>query len=76
MRLGELLKTLSLNRTSDVSLCITKRKPFDILTEQPKIEENRGNCPSFEPLLNAFLYIFLNNNTELQLAQELARKYG
>ena len=39
-------------------------------------EENRGNCPSFEPLLNAFLEILLNNNTELQLVQELARKYA
>ena len=40
----ELLETLSLNRTvSDVSLCITKRKPFDILAERPKIEESRGD---------------------------------
>jgi hypothetical protein len=61
---------------SNVSLSITKRKLFYILAERPKIEESRGNCPSFEPLLNAFLEILLNNNTELQLAQELARKYG
>ena len=40
----DLLETLSLNRTvSDVSLCITKRKPFDILAERPKIEESRGD---------------------------------
>ena len=39
----KLLETLSLNRTvSDVSLCVTKKKPFDILAERPKIEESRG----------------------------------
>jgi hypothetical protein len=38
--------------------------------------KNRGDCPSFEPLLNAFIEILLNNNPELQLVQELARKYG
>ena len=39
----ELLETLSLNRNvSNVSLCITKRKPFDILAARPKIEKNRG----------------------------------
>ena len=33
----DLLETLSLNRVvSDVSLCLTKRKPFDMLAEQPK----------------------------------------
>ena len=38
----ELLEILCLNRTvSDVSLCVTKKKPFDILAERPKIEENR-----------------------------------
>jgi len=38
--------------------------------------KNRGNCHLFEPLLNAFIEIFLNNNPELQLAQELAKKYA
>ena len=39
----DLLETLSLNRAvSDVSLCITKRKPFDMLAEQPKFEKSRG----------------------------------
>jgi len=67
------LKTLSLNHISDVSLCITKRKPFGILAERHKVEVNRGNCPSFEPLLNAFIEILLNNNPELQLAKEHAK---
>jgi hypothetical protein len=39
-------------------------------------QSNRGNCPSFEPLLNAFIETLLNNNPELQLAQEVARKYA
>jgi hypothetical protein len=73
----ELLETLSLSRAvSDVSLCITKRKPFDILAERPKTSESRGDCHSFEPLLNTFLDILTNNNAELQLIQELARKYA
>ena len=39
----DLLESLSLNRAvSDISLCITKRKPFDILAERPKIEKSRG----------------------------------
>jgi len=40
----ELLETLSLNRTvSDVSLCLIKRKPFDILAERPRIGISRGD---------------------------------
>jgi hypothetical protein len=37
---------------------------------------NRGDCPSFEPLLAAFLEISLNNNPELQLVQDLMKKYA
>jgi hypothetical protein len=40
------------------------------------VKPNRGDCPSFEPLLTAFLEISLNNNPELQLVQELAKKYA
>ena len=73
----ELLEALSLNRSlSDVTLCVTKRKPFDILAEQTILNKNRGDCPSFEPLLTAFLEINLNNNPELQLVQELMTKYA
>ena len=40
----ELLETLSLNHAvSDVSLCIIKRKSFDIVAERPKSKENRGD---------------------------------
>ncbi|MBM4103116.1 MAG: recombinase family protein [Planctomycetes bacterium] len=40
----DLLESLSLNRAvSDVSLCITKRKPFDILAKRPKFEKSRGD---------------------------------
>jgi hypothetical protein len=40
------------------------------------VKPNRGDCPSFEPLLAAFLEINLNNNPELQLVQELMKKYA
>ena len=40
----DLLESLSLNRAvSDVSLFITKRKPFDILAERPIFEKSRGD---------------------------------
>jgi hypothetical protein len=45
--------------------------PFDF-----KKTRTRGDCPSFEPLLAAFLEINLNNNPELQLVQELMKKYA
>ena len=36
----EILENVSLTRAlSDVSLCSEKRKPFDILAEEPKIED-------------------------------------
>jgi hypothetical protein len=37
---------------------------------------SRGDCHSFEPLLTAFLDILTNNSTELQVIQELAKKYA
>jgi hypothetical protein len=46
----EILDCVSLNRTvSDVSLCITKRKPFDFLAERPFVANGRGEWRSFEP---------------------------
>jgi hypothetical protein len=39
----EILDCVSLNRTvSDVSLCVTKRKPFDYLAERPFLQNGRG----------------------------------
>ena len=39
----EILETLSLNReVSDVSLCVTKRKPFGVLTEGLLSDDGRG----------------------------------
>jgi hypothetical protein len=39
----EILDCVSLNRTvSDVSLCLTKRKPFDFLAERPFLKNGRG----------------------------------
>ena len=46
----QLLDCVSLNRTlSDVSLCLVKRKPFDIFAERPILKNSRGDCRSFEP---------------------------
>ena len=40
----ELLDVVSLNRkVSDVSLVLTKRKPFDFLVERPFLKESRGD---------------------------------
>ncbi len=40
----EILDAVSLNRTlSDATLCIQKRKPFDVLAEGPFLEKSRGD---------------------------------
>jgi len=39
-----ILEAVSLNRTlSDTTLCVQKRKPFDILAKRPSIQSNRGD---------------------------------
>jgi hypothetical protein len=39
----EILDSVCLNRTlSDVSLVITKRKPFDVFAERPHLKNSRG----------------------------------
>ena len=39
----EILECVSSSRTlSDVSLCLTKRKPFDFLAERPFSDDGRG----------------------------------
>ena len=43
-RRREIIEAVSLNRAvSDVSLCVTKRKPFDILAERPSVTCGRGD---------------------------------
>ena len=40
----EILDSVCLNRTlSDINLVTTKRKPFDVIAERPKIEKSRGD---------------------------------
>ena len=40
----EILTAVSLNRTmGDVTLCLQKRKPFDLLAERPSVTTNRGD---------------------------------
>jgi hypothetical protein len=40
----QILDCVCLNRTlGDVSLCLVKRKPFDVLAEGPQIKNGRGN---------------------------------
>ena len=42
-RRREIIEAVSLNRAvSDVSLCVQKRKPFDILAERPSFVDGRG----------------------------------
>ena len=49
----EILECVSLNRTvSDVSLCLTKRKPFDFLAERPFLKDGRGGRIRTGDLLN------------------------
>ena len=49
----EILDCVSLNRTvSDVSLCLTKRKPFDFLAERPFLKDGRGGRIRTGDLLN------------------------
>ena len=39
-----ILRTISLNRTpSDVSLCVEKRKPFDVRVERLSFDSGRGD---------------------------------
>jgi hypothetical protein len=40
---------------SDVSLCVTKRKPFDVLAERPSLRFGRLVWQKFEPLVRDFL---------------------
>lgn len=50
----QLLEIVCLNFSLDgVTLALTKRKPFDLLAERPAIQWSRGDCPIFEPHLQA-----------------------
>jgi len=45
-----------LNRAlGDASLCVTKRKPFDVLAERPSFVSGRLDRQRFEPLVHDFL---------------------
>jgi len=40
----EILTEVALNRTlSDATLCLDKRKPFDVLAERPSVQSSRGD---------------------------------
>ena len=40
----EILGEIALNRTlSDVTLCLKKRKPFDVLVKRPSVQSHRGD---------------------------------
>ncbi|HRS72705.1 MAG TPA: hypothetical protein P5175_12765, partial [Anaerohalosphaeraceae bacterium] len=66
----KLLEIVSLNRhLSDVSLCVEKRKPFEILSKTAKSEKSRGDCQSFEPLVQDFIaasHEYLSQDTLFQ----------
>jgi hypothetical protein len=45
-----MVECLSSNHTlNDVSLCIEKRKPSDVLAERAFLKTGRGDWPNFEP---------------------------
>ena len=45
----EIVECVCSNRTlSDVSLCVTKRKPFDVLAERPVSDDGRGDLTNFQ----------------------------
>lgn len=50
-----MVECLSSNHTlNDVSLCIEKRKPSDVLAERAFLKTGRGDWPNFEPLVREF----------------------
>ena len=58
-RRREIIEARSLNRdASDATLCVQKRKPFDILAERPSLIDGRGDWHSFETLVDEFVKAF------------------
>ncbi|MDZ4782016.1 MAG: hypothetical protein SGJ19_17345 [Planctomycetia bacterium] len=68
----EILDLVCLNRTlGDVNLYTTKRKPFDVFAERLVLNDSRGDCPSFEPILAAFVDIATVPPAEIHAAFRL-----
>ena len=59
----EILEEICLNRTlTDLSLCLAKKKPFDVLAERPEIEDGTPFWRKFEPAAAQFLKAILPQN--------------
>jgi len=57
----DILDCLSLNRTlSDVSLCVSKRSPFDVLAKRAFLKYGRPNCAQIERYICSISRIILN----------------
>jgi hypothetical protein len=71
----EILDLICLNRAlSDVSLVLTKRKPFDVFAERLDLKKSRGDCQTFEPLVPEFIDVLLNPGPYLHQIQRFARR--
>lgn len=47
----QILDSVCLNRTvGDLTLCLEKRKPFDIFAERPLLKNSRDRAQMFEPI--------------------------
>lgn len=71
----EILDLICLNRRlSDVSLVLTKRKPFDVFAERPEFVESRGDCHSFESCLPQYVDVLLRPDPYLRQFRRLTRQ--
>ena len=53
-----ILEIICLNCSlDDANLCVTMRKPFDLLAKGLVSKDSRGDCQSFEPLLQTYVQV-------------------
>ncbi len=71
----QILDITCLNLTLDgTTLIPTMRKPFDVLAEGLISAKHRGDCPSFEPVLQAFIEEFSRPSLKLPRPEEFTRE--
>jgi len=59
---------------SGTSLCVTERKPFDVLAEGPDSEDGVSGRHAFEPWAKAYLKNFASPlSTDVRIVAQLAR---
>ncbi len=71
----QILDSICLNRqVSDVTLVTTKRKPFDFWVERLDLKKSRLDCQAFEPLITAFIDVFLQPAPYLRQIQRITTR--